>query len=67
MIIVIAAVAVIVAFLIGFFISRRSGEKKMARAEELANKIIEEAEKSAAVKKKRYMDVCFILKFIISI
>lgn len=51
-IIVIAAFAVIVAFLIGFFISRRSGEKKIARAEELASKIIEEAEKSAAVKKK---------------
>ncbi len=51
-IIIIAATAVIVAFLIGFFISRRSGEKKMARAEELANKILEEAEKSAAVKKK---------------
>ncbi|MCP4581742.1 MAG: ribonuclease Y [candidate division Zixibacteria bacterium] len=44
--------AVIVAFVIGMIISRRSGEKKMARAEELASKIISDAEKSAAIKKK---------------
>lgn len=51
-IIIIAAIAVIVAFLVGFLISRRSGEKKMVRAEELANKILDEAERSAAMKKK---------------
>ena len=48
----IGIVLVAVAFGIGLLISRRSGEKKMARAEELANKIISEAEKAAQVKKK---------------
>jgi ribonuclease Y len=52
-IIIIAAIAaVVIAFVVGLLISRRTGEKKLARAEQLASKIINEAEKSAAVKKK---------------
>jgi len=42
----------ILAFVIGVFVARRAGEKKIARAEELASKIIDEAEKAANVKKK---------------
>ena len=49
---IIGGVLIIAAFVIGIFISRRSGEKKIAGAEEMAMKIISEAEKSAAVKKK---------------
>ncbi|KPL03306.1 MAG: ribonuclease [candidate division Zixibacteria bacterium SM23_73_2] len=44
--------AVFVAFFVGWFISRRIGESRLARAEELAKKIIEEAEKEAGMKKK---------------
>ena len=48
----IGIVLIAIAFGIGLLVSRRSGEKKMARAEELATKIINEAEKAAQVKKK---------------
>lgn len=48
----IGIVLIAAAFAIGLLISRRTGEKKMARAEELANKIMNEAEKAAQVKKK---------------
>jgi len=49
---IIGGVLIIAAFIIGIVTSRRSGEKKIAGAEQMAQKIISEAEKSAAVKKK---------------
>lgn len=50
---VVAGVAVaILAFFMGWFISRRIGEAKLAKAEELAKKIVLEAEKEAEFKKK---------------
>jgi ribonuclease Y len=50
---VVAGVAVaILAFFMGWFISRRVGEAKLAKAEELAKKIVLEAEKEAEFKKK---------------
>jgi ribonuclease Y len=51
-IIIIGIAVALLAFFGGLLISRRTGEKKLARAEELAAKIMEEAEKSSAVKKK---------------
>ncbi|MDH4223381.1 MAG: ribonuclease Y [candidate division Zixibacteria bacterium] len=39
-------------FLIGWFISRRIGETRLAKVEELSKKIIAEAEKEAEIKKK---------------
>ncbi|HVP35462.1 MAG TPA: ribonuclease Y [Terriglobales bacterium] len=46
-----AAVAILM-FFMGWFISRRIGEAKLAKAEELAKKIVQEAEKEAEIKKK---------------
>jgi ribonuclease Y len=48
----VAAILVILAFLVGLYISRKTGEKKIARAEDQAAKIIADAEKSAEVKKR---------------
>jgi ribonuclease Y len=48
----IAAAVAIVAFFLGWLISRRIGEIKVGKAEELAKKIIEEADKEAKIKKK---------------
>jgi ribonuclease Y len=44
--------AAAVAFLVGWWISRRTGEGKLAKAEELAKRIIADAEKEAQIKKK---------------
>ncbi len=52
MIIVVAAGVAVLTFLLGWFISRRIGEMKLGKADELAKKIIEEAEKEAQIKKK---------------
>jgi ribonuclease Y len=52
MIIGIAAGVAILTFFLGWFISRRIGEMKLGKADELAKKIIEEAEKEAEIKKK---------------
>jgi ribonuclease Y len=41
-----------IAFLIGWWISRRTGEGKLAKIEETAKKIIADAEKEAQIKKK---------------
>lgn len=50
---IVAGIAgVILAFFLGWFISRRIGEAKLAKAEELAKKIVQEAEKEAEIKKK---------------
>ncbi len=48
----IALAVAVVAFLLGWLISRRIGEMKVGKAEELARKIIDEAEKEAKIKKK---------------
>jgi len=48
----IASAAALVAFFLGWLISRRIGEIKVGKAEELAKKIIDEAEKEAKIKKK---------------
>ena len=48
----IAAGVAILTFLLGWFISRRIGEMKLGKAEELAKKIVEEAEKESEIKKK---------------
>jgi ribonuclease Y len=45
-------VFIVLAFLVGIIISRKSGEGRIAKAETLANKIIAEAEKAAEFKKK---------------
>ncbi len=45
-------VLIVLAFVIGLIISRKSGEGRIAKAEALATKIIAEAEKSAEIKKK---------------
>lgn len=50
--IIIGIILVVLAFVIGLVVARRSGEKKIARAEELASRIVTEAEKEAKVKKK---------------
>jgi ribonuclease Y len=52
MIIVIAGGVAVLTFLLGWFISRRIGEMKLGKADELAKKIIQEAEKEAEIKKK---------------
>ncbi len=52
MIIGVAAGVAILAFLLGWFISRRIAEMKLGKADELAKKIIREAEKEAEIKKK---------------
>jgi ribonuclease Y len=52
MMMVVAAGAAVLAFLLGWFISRRIGEMKLGKADELAKKIIQEAEKEAEIKKK---------------
>lgn len=49
---VIAVLAVVAASVFSWFLSRRIGERKLANAEEFAQKIIAEAEKEAAIKKK---------------
>ena len=50
---IVAGVAVaVLMFFVGWFISRRIGEAKLAKAEELAKKIVQEAEKEAEIKKK---------------
>ena len=51
-IIVAAAGVAVLTFLLGWLISRRIGEIKLGKADELAKKIIEEAEKEAQIKKK---------------
>jgi len=51
-IIIIAAVVVVLAFVVGLLISRKSGEKKVSRAEEQAARLVADAEKIAEVKKK---------------
>lgn len=50
--VVAGAVVAVLMFFIGWFISRRIGEAKLAKAEELAKKIVQEAEKEAEIKKK---------------
>jgi ribonuclease Y len=50
--IVIAAGVAVLAFLLGWFISRRISEMKLGKADDLAKKIIQEAEKEAEIKKK---------------
>jgi ribonuclease Y len=45
-------VLLVLAFLIGLLVSRKTGEGRIAKAEALATKIIAEAEKSAEIKKK---------------
>jgi ribonuclease Y len=52
MIIGLGLAAVLLFFLLGWFISRKIGEAKVGRAEELARKIVREAEKEAEIKKK---------------
>lgn len=50
--IAIAATAFVIAFLLGLAIRGKIGASKLAKAEELAAKIIKEAEKEAQIKKK---------------
>jgi ribonuclease Y len=50
--VILGVVVAVVSFLTGWFVSRRIGEAKLAKAEELARKIIQEAEKEAEIKKK---------------
>ncbi len=50
--IAIAVGAAAIAFLVGWWISRRVGESKLAKAEDQAKKIIADAEKEAQIKKK---------------
>ncbi|MBN2227785.1 MAG: ribonuclease Y [candidate division Zixibacteria bacterium] len=47
-----SALAAIVGFVIAWFILRRIGDKRIANSEELARKVIAEAEKEAEIKKK---------------
>jgi ribonuclease Y len=51
-IIVVGACVAVLTFLLGWFISRRIGEMKVGKADELAKKIVQEAEKEAEIKKK---------------
>jgi ribonuclease Y len=44
--------AAVLSFFLGWFVSRKIAEAKLGRAEELARKIIREAEKEAEIKKK---------------
>ncbi len=50
--IVLGVAIAVLSFFMGWFVSRRFGEAKLAKAEELARKIILEAEKEAEIKKK---------------
>ncbi|MCJ7498429.1 MAG: ribonuclease Y [candidate division Zixibacteria bacterium] len=50
--IVLGVAIAVLAFFMGWFVSRRIGEAKLTKAEELARKIILEAEKEAEIKKK---------------
>jgi ribonuclease Y len=52
MIIGIALGAAIVSFFLGWLVSQKIGKAKIGRAEELAQKIVREAEKEAEIKKK---------------
>jgi len=52
MIIAIALGSAVLSFFLGWFISRKIGEAKLGRADELAKKIVREAEKEAEIKKK---------------
>jgi len=51
--IAIAATASVIAFLLGLAIRGKIGASKLAKAEELAAKIIKEAEKEARSKRRR--------------
>ncbi len=51
-ILVIGVILIVLAFVIGLLISRKTGEGRIAKAEALSTKIIAEAEKSAEIKKK---------------
>ena len=44
--------AAVLTFILGWFLSRKIGKDKLAKAEELAKKIIQEAEKESEMKKK---------------
>ncbi len=44
--------AAVLSFFLGWFVSRKIAEAKLGRAEELARKIVREAEKEAEIKKK---------------
>lgn len=50
--IVLGVAIAVLSFFLGWFVSRRIGETKLAKAEELARKIVLEAEKEAEIKKK---------------
>lgn len=50
--IVLGVAIAVLSFFLGWFVSRRIGEAKLAKAEELARKIVLEAEKEAEIKKK---------------
>ena len=50
--IVLGVAIAVLSFFMGWFVSRRIGEAKLAKAEELARKIVLEAEKEAEIKKK---------------
>ncbi len=52
LIFVIGAVVAVAAAGLGWFISRKIGEKRLANAEDMARRIISEAEKEAEIKKK---------------
>lgn len=51
-IVLIAVVAIVGSFALAWFLSRRIGDRKLARADEFAKKMIAEAEKEAEIKKK---------------
>jgi ribonuclease Y len=53
--VVVGFLAIIAASSLAWYLSRRIGERKLANAEELARKIIAEAEKEAEIKKKEAM------------
>ncbi len=52
MVVLITLLAVIISSATAWFLSRRIGDRKLANADEFAKKIIAEAEKEAAIKKK---------------
>jgi len=52
LIILIAVLAVAASFSLAWFLSRRIGERKLAKADEFAKKIIADAEKESEIKKK---------------
>jgi len=51
-IIIIGALAVIISSSLAWFLSRRMGDRKLAKADEFAKKIIADAEKEAEIKKR---------------